>query len=120
MKKTPPLTHKRYEQEFEYMFIFVKDKIKTFNPILIDKKYMDTRSNKAFGRNKTNEHDMGYSSKNTQRIDVYKRQDNKGKDQFLALTYFQRGHYMEPRLKTVFHDLGEDTEAVSYTHLVVP
>ena len=68
MKKTPPLTHKRYEQEFEYMFIFVKDKIKTFNPILIDKKYMDTRSNKAFGRNKTNEHDMGYSSKNTQRI----------------------------------------------------
>ena len=26
-----PLSHKRYEQCFEYMFIFVKDKIKTFN-----------------------------------------------------------------------------------------
>ena len=32
-----PLSHKRYEQCFEYMFIFVKDKIKTFNG-LKDKK----------------------------------------------------------------------------------
>lgn len=31
-----PLTHKRYEQEFEYMFVFVKGKIKTFNPIMVD------------------------------------------------------------------------------------
>lgn len=29
----PPLTHKRYEQEFEYMFVFVKGKINTFNGI---------------------------------------------------------------------------------------
>mgnify|MGYP001564785264 CR=1 FL=1 len=28
----PPLTHKRYEQAFEYMFVFVKAEIKTFNP----------------------------------------------------------------------------------------
>jgi len=28
-----PLTHKRYEQMFEYMFVFVKGKIKTFNGI---------------------------------------------------------------------------------------
>ena len=31
-----PLTHKRYEQEFEYMFVFSKGKPKTFNPILND------------------------------------------------------------------------------------
>lgn len=31
-----PLTHKRYEQEFEYMFVFSKGKLKTFNPIMID------------------------------------------------------------------------------------
>lgn len=31
-----PLTHKRYEQEFEYMFVFSKGKPKTFNPILVD------------------------------------------------------------------------------------
>ena len=35
-KENPiPLTHNRYEQEFEYMFIFSKGKPKCFNPILI-------------------------------------------------------------------------------------
>jgi len=34
-----PLTHRRYEQEFEYMFILVKGKLETFNPIMIDCKY---------------------------------------------------------------------------------
>lgn len=39
----PPLTHNRYEQGFEYMFIFTKGKPKTFNPIL--------KRNKYFGEN---------------------------------------------------------------------
>ena len=30
-----PLTHNRYEQQFEYMFIFSKGRPKTFNPIMI-------------------------------------------------------------------------------------
>lgn len=30
-----PLTHNRYEQQFEYMFVFSKGKPKTFNPIKI-------------------------------------------------------------------------------------
>ena len=30
-----PLTHNRYEQSFEFMFIFSKGKPKTFNPIMI-------------------------------------------------------------------------------------
>ena len=30
-----PLTHNRYEQSFEYMFVFSKSKPKTFNPIMI-------------------------------------------------------------------------------------
>ena len=34
-----PLTHRRYEQEFEYMFCFSKGKPKTFNPIKIPCKY---------------------------------------------------------------------------------
>ena len=29
-----PLTHNRYEQEFEHMFIFSKGKVATFNPIM--------------------------------------------------------------------------------------
>lgn len=36
-KKNPfPLTHRRYEQQFEYMFIFSKGRPKTFNPIMVD------------------------------------------------------------------------------------
>lgn len=31
-----PLTHKRYEQEFEYMFVFSKGKPKTFNPLMVN------------------------------------------------------------------------------------
>jgi DNA modification methylase len=39
-KKNPaPLTHRRYEQEFEYMFVFSKGKPKTFNAIKIPCKY---------------------------------------------------------------------------------
>ena len=34
-----PLTHNRYEQEFEYMFVMSKGKPKTFNPIKVKCKY---------------------------------------------------------------------------------
>jgi site-specific DNA-methyltransferase (adenine-specific) len=35
----PPLNHNRYEQEFEFMFVFSKGKPKTFNPIMVECKY---------------------------------------------------------------------------------
>ena len=38
-KKNPPpisqVIHKRYQQSFEFMFIFSKDKLKVFNPIMV-------------------------------------------------------------------------------------
>ncbi|WP_205454843.1 DNA methyltransferase [Clostridium botulinum] len=34
-KNSPPLTQRRYEQSFEYMFVFSKGKVKTFNPIKV-------------------------------------------------------------------------------------
>lgn len=34
-----PLTHNRYEQAFEYMFILGKGKPKTFNPVILPTKY---------------------------------------------------------------------------------
>lgn len=43
-----PLTHNRYEQAFEYMFIFTKGKLATFNPIL--------KVNKNAGKTKTGTH----------------------------------------------------------------
>lgn len=39
MSDKPPLTHNRYEQKFEYMFVFSKGKPKTFNPIMEKCKY---------------------------------------------------------------------------------
>ena len=59
-----PLTHKRYEQEFEYMFIFSKNKPNTFNPILkknklAGKKYNPNRprdyDNNAIRHNRSEE-----------------------------------------------------------------
>lgn len=40
------LNHNRYEQEFEYMFVFSKGKPNTFNPIKIDCKWFGKDSNR--------------------------------------------------------------------------
>ena len=42
-----PLTHNRYEQAFEYMFILSRGKPKTFNPILIPSKTAGTKRNRG-------------------------------------------------------------------------
>lgn len=44
--KKAPLTHRRYEQEFEYMFILSKDKPKTFNPIKVPTIYSGNRADR--------------------------------------------------------------------------
>ena len=48
----PPLTHNRYEQEFEYMFILSKGKPNTFNPIMVKtiwEGYSNSRNNNGYG-----------------------------------------------------------------------
>jgi len=57
----PPLNHKRYEQHFEYMFIFTIGKIKIFNPIKEGKTWKDNRKNKCFRRNIDGSFDRGYA-----------------------------------------------------------
>jgi len=49
-KSVPPMNDKRYQHCFEYMFILVRGKIKTFNPIMVDKIYSDKRKTKNFHR----------------------------------------------------------------------
>ena len=51
-----PLTHNRYEQQFEYMFVFSKGKPKTFNPLTIPTIHngkLITRSQNNQGENKS-------------------------------------------------------------------
>ena len=67
-KNSPPLTHKRYEQNFEYMFILCKGKIKTFNPIYRKKIYKDTRTKTQNRREKNGEFSIGFRSKNKETI----------------------------------------------------
>ena len=50
-----PLTHNRYEQEFEYMFVLSKGKPKTFNPIKVECKYAGTTTWGDASFHKTND-----------------------------------------------------------------
>lgn len=43
-----PLTHPRYEQAFEYMFVFVKGKLATFNPIMVKCKHAGHTPTRTF------------------------------------------------------------------------
>ena len=58
-KNTLPKNHNRYEQDFEYMFIFSKGKPKHFKPIKIPCAYAGTNPNGTFrhdGENASNAH----------------------------------------------------------------
>ena len=46
-----PLTHNRYEQGFEYMFVFARPGKKVIcNHLMVDRKYPDKRTHKMYGR----------------------------------------------------------------------
>ncbi len=67
-KSTPPLTHNRYEQNFEYMFVFSKGKPNVFNGIRELKEYKDNRKKKYYGRNKDNSRNVGCSGEDSTRL----------------------------------------------------
>lgn len=46
-----PLTHNRYEQQYEYMFIFTKHNLNKFNPILIKNKHNGKNRSGTFRQN---------------------------------------------------------------------
>jgi site-specific DNA-methyltransferase (adenine-specific) len=45
-KNALPKNHNRYEQDFEYMFVFSKNKLKTFNPIKIPCKFPEKQTSR--------------------------------------------------------------------------
>ena len=73
-KRIVPLTHKRYEQGFEYMFVFVKGKLKTFNPIKIPCKYAGTETWGKASYHKTNS--SGLVKTDKKRINEFKQKQN--------------------------------------------
>jgi len=87
--KKAPLTHKRYEQEFEYMFVFVKGIIKTFNGITEKKLYPDLRTNKQFRKEKDGSMDMGYCGRGDKRLryNIWEYFTGSGKDDDIAFSH---------------------------------
>lgn len=68
----PPLTHPRYEQKFEYMFVFSKGKPKTFNPIMEECKYAGSSKKARTFRND------GNNLESTHKTDEVKKYKIKG------------------------------------------
>ena len=70
-----PLTHNRYEQEFEYMFIFSKGKPKTFKPIMVECK---TKGSKTNGRTfyQTNSQNTPTKGHKNDAVKEYKQKGN--------------------------------------------
>lgn len=64
-KSVPPMNDKRYQHCFEYMFVFSKGKLKTFNPIMEKKKYKDKRVTKNFHRYADATYAEGFSKPST-------------------------------------------------------
>jgi len=64
-KSVPPMNDKRYQHCFEFMFVFTKGKIKTFNPIMVDKIYEDKRKAKNFHRYSDGSYAEGFSKPTT-------------------------------------------------------
>ena len=69
-----PLTHNRYEQEFEYIFAFSKGKPKSFNPIMIECKYKGTETWGNPSHHKTN--DSGLISVPKRKVNPFKQHGN--------------------------------------------
>jgi site-specific DNA-methyltransferase (adenine-specific) len=67
-KSSPPLSHNRYEQHFEYMFVFSKEYVKTFNAIKEPKLYMDNRKVKDYRRNVKEGCDNGFIGQQKDKI----------------------------------------------------
>lgn len=61
-----PLTHRRYEQAFEYMFVLCKGKLATFNPIMIDCKTKGSKTDKRTFYQTNNQNTPTEGHKNTQ------------------------------------------------------
>lgn len=60
-KDKPPMNDRRYQAAFEFMFIFSKGQVKTFNPILVRKSTNDKRKIKSFHRDRQSGMITGFS-----------------------------------------------------------
>jgi len=81
-KENPiPLTHNRYEQKFEFMFVFSKGKPKTFNPILRENSHAGKKQSGTFrhdGKNLTSRNSHNLTRKKSYRYNIWKYSVGRG------------------------------------------
>lgn len=106
----PPLTHKRYEQGFEYMFILVKEKIVTFNPIM--------KKNKYFGQNCIRNGDWASGKQNSamrQRQGIKKIKEHGIKNNIWR---YETGGGKTTRDKIAFQHPAIFPESLAHDHII--
>lgn len=106
-----PLTHKRYEQQFEYMFILVKGQINTFNGIMEPCTY-------AGHEGATYGHSASFNEKNSKmgnKIKRWKTKDSKLKGN---IWHYPVGWMLSSKDRIAFQHPAIFPEQLAYDHII--
>ena len=106
------LNHRRYEQEFEYMFVFTKGRPKTFNPIKVKCKYPEKEGSRAGQRySKTDEvHRKSRSGKTRNPVKSTKIKGN--------IWYYPTGYNHSTRDRYAFEHPAIFPEQLAIDHIL--
>ena len=103
----PPLSHRRYEQKFEYMFIFSKGKPNTFNPIMEECKYVGSNKRARTFRND------GHTLESTHKTDEVKKYKIKGN-----IWQYSTGYQKSTKDKIAFKHPAIFPEQLAHDHII--
>ena len=103
----PPLTHPRYEQKFEYMFVLSKGKPKTFNPIIEECKYAGTSKKARTFRND------GHNLESTHKTEDVKKYKIKGN-----VWEYSTGYQKTTKDKIAFKHPAIFPEQLAHDHII--
>jgi len=105
----PPLTHNRYEQSFEYMFVWSKGKPHTFNPLL--------KKNKYYGENCLRNGDWASGKDNS----AMRQRDGKKKVKEFGIKYniwrYETGGNKTTKDKIAFQHPAIFPEKLAHDHI---
>lgn len=104
----PPLSHNRYEQKFEYMFVFSKGKPKTFHPIMERCKYAGESKKK-----RTFRQDSGGKISETHGRGEVKEEKIKGN-----IWFYPTGHNKSTKDKIAFKHPAIFPEQLVHDHII--
>jgi len=106
------LNHRRYEQEFEYMFVFTKGKLKTFNPILIPCKWYGKDSDRTGQFNSTHNEQCKKHRSGKARGNI-KKTKTKGN-----IWKYSTGYGHSSKDKTAFEHPAIFPEQLAHDHII--